>query len=100
LFSFISELRNLAVNEKAISSGTILRMKKAPILLGLQRKARRQNKAGDDWDEDEWDIVYDLKKPNEIIVADDTHAYQAFGASLFTAPQEDIIEGNSYRKSL
>ncbi|KAF9562769.1 hypothetical protein CPC08DRAFT_749290 [Agrocybe pediades] len=90
--NFIAELRNLAVNEKTLSSGTILRMKKAPILLGLQRKARRQNKETDDWDEDEWDTTYDLMKPNEIIVADDTHAYQAFGHSLFTAPQEDIIE--------
>ncbi|KDR75405.1 hypothetical protein GALMADRAFT_227055 [Galerina marginata CBS 339.88] len=90
--NFLSELRNLAVNAKALSPGTILRMKRSPILLGLQRKSRRQNKETDDWDEDEWDISYDLKKSNEIIVADDTHAYQAFGDSLFTAPQEDIIE--------
>ncbi|PPQ89567.1 hypothetical protein CVT25_012239 [Psilocybe cyanescens] len=90
--NFLSELRNLAVNAKAISPGTILRMKRSPILLGLQRQSRRQVKASDDWDEDEWDVNYDLKKPNEIIVADDTHAYQAFGESLFTAPQEDIIE--------
>ncbi|KAF8972951.1 hypothetical protein BDZ97DRAFT_1778504 [Flammula alnicola] len=90
--NFLSELRNLAVNAKSISSGTMLRMKKSPILLGLQRKPRKQSKPTDDWDEDEWDIAYELKKPNEIIIADDTHAYQAFGDSLVTAPQEDIIE--------
>jgi len=71
----------------------MLRMKRAPILLGLQRKPRKQIKPADDWDEEEWDILYELKRPNEVIIADDTHAYQAFGDSLFTAPQEDIIEG-------
>ncbi|KIM45164.1 hypothetical protein M413DRAFT_428973 [Hebeloma cylindrosporum] len=89
---FLSELRNLAVNSKSISQGTMLRMKRAPILLGLQRKPRKQMKPADDWDEEEWDIQYELKKPSEVIIADDTHAYQAFGDSLFTAPQEDIIE--------
>lgn len=69
-------------------------MKRAPVLLGLQRKPKKQTKSTDDWDEDEWDVVYELKKPGDIIIADDTHTYQAFGDSLFTAPQEDIIEGN------
>ena len=69
-------------------------MKRSPVLLALQRKPRHQNKEPDNWDEDEWDIIYDLKKPSEVIIADDTHSYQAFGDSLFTAPQEDIIEGN------
>lgn len=91
------ELRNLAVNAKALSSTTLLRMKRSPVLLALQRKSRRQNKETDDWDEDEWDVNYDLKKPNEIIIADDTHSYQAFGGSLFTAPQEDIIEGDNLK---
>jgi len=71
----------------------MLRMKRAPILLGLQRKPRKQIKPADDWDEEEWDIQYELKRSSEVIIADDTHAYQAFGDSLFTAPQEDIIEG-------
>ncbi|KAF8894925.1 hypothetical protein CPB84DRAFT_1816083 [Gymnopilus junonius] len=90
--NFLTELRNVAVNAKALSPTTLLRMKRSPVLLALQRISRHQNKETDDWDEDEWDIIYDLKKPNEIIIADDTHSYQAFGDSLFTAPQEDIIE--------
>ncbi|KAH9485292.1 hypothetical protein JR316_0002200 [Psilocybe cubensis] len=90
--NFLSELRNLAVNAKAITPGTILRMKRSPILLCQQRQLKRQVKTSDDWDEDDWDMRYDLKKPSEIIVADDTHAYQSFGESLYTAPQEDIIE--------
>ena len=79
---------------RSLSSGTILRLKRSPVLLGMQRKPKKQSKAGDDWDEDEWDVIYELKQPKDIIIADDTHAYQAFGESLFTAPQEDIIEGD------
>ncbi|KAF9529296.1 hypothetical protein CPB83DRAFT_906254 [Crepidotus variabilis] len=93
---FLDELRNLAINSRSLSSTTMLRMKRAPILLGLKRKPRNQKKNDDDWDEDEWDIVYDLKRPDEIIVADDTNAYQAFGDSLYAAPQEDILEGVSF----
>jgi Protein of unknown function (DUF3684) len=48
-----------------------------------------------DLDEDDWDMLYDLKKAEEIIIADDTNAYQVFGDSIFTAPQEDILEGQS-----
>lgn len=70
-------------------------MKRSSILLGCQRKSRTQQKSDDDLDEDEWDIVYELKKPSEIIIADDTSAYQFFGDKLYTAPQEDIIEGEA-----
>jgi hypothetical protein len=68
-------------------------MRKSPIFLGMKRKPRKLNNASDDWDEEEWDIIYDLKRSSEIVIADDTNAYQAFGDSLFAAPQEDILEG-------
>lgn len=68
-------------------------MKRSPVLLGSQRVHRRSaEKDLDDLDDEEWDLIYDLKKPEEVTIADDTHAYQAFGTSLFTAPQEDILE--------
>ena len=74
-------------------------MRLAPILLGLQRKTREQPSSGRarsnsiDIDEDEWDMQCDLKKPDQIIIADDRNLYHLFGASIFTAPQEDILEG-------
>ncbi|KAG6891738.1 hypothetical protein C0992_006158 [Termitomyces sp. T32_za158] len=91
---FLAELRNIAVNHKLIKPGTIGRMKKAAILLGLKRKPRKGGEKVDldDFDEDEWEVQYDLRKAEEIIIADDTHALQAFGDSFFTAPQEDILE--------
>jgi hypothetical protein len=72
-------------------------MRKSPIFLGMKRNPRKLNKTSDDWDEDEWEILYDLKRPSEIVIADDTNAYQAFGDSLFAAPQEDILEGITQR---
>lgn len=93
--SFLAELRNLAVNERNLSYGTMQRMRKSPVFLGMKRKPRKLHKSGDDWDEEEWEIIYDLKRPSEIVIADDTNAYQAFGDSLFAAPQEDILEGTT-----
>ncbi|KAF9007980.1 hypothetical protein BDQ17DRAFT_1388899 [Cyathus striatus] len=85
---FLAELRNIAVNSRLLSSGTLLRMKNSSVLLG----SKRNNTIGDhDMNEDD-NLLYDLKKPDQIIIADDTQAYQAFGDSLFTAPQEDILE--------
>lgn len=95
--SFLAELRNLAVNERNLSYGTTLRMRKSPIFLGMKRKPRKLNKSSDDWDEEEWEITYDLKRPSEIVIADDTNAYQAFGDSFFAAPQEDILEGTAHQ---
>ncbi|KAJ6495551.1 hypothetical protein C8R47DRAFT_1213045 [Mycena vitilis] len=90
--NFLSELRNLAsksLNNRQISSATLTRMKKAPILLGTLRRPASSG----DLDDDEKDLQYDLKRPSEIVIADDNNALQNFGDSLFTAPQEDILEG-------
>jgi hypothetical protein len=67
-------------------------MRKAPILLG---SLRREAPSGDAYDDDT-DVQYDLKKPEQIVIADDNNALQNFGDSLFTAPQEDILEGLSH----
>ncbi|KAJ6607773.1 hypothetical protein B0H10DRAFT_2070382 [Mycena sp. CBHHK59/15] len=86
--NFLSELRNIAVNVRLISSATVTKMKRAPILLG----SFRRDVTGDA-EYDEQDLRYDLKRPDEIVIADDNNALQNFGDSLFTAPQEDILEG-------
>lgn len=72
------------------------RMKRAPALLCYQRKpvgqASSKNPGGDDPEDEEWEVVYDLKVAEQIVIADDTNAHQVFGGDLFTAPQEDIVE--------
>jgi hypothetical protein len=73
-------------------------MKKAPVLLGSQRKPRNLGKGHQrsglvDLDEEDWDLQFDLRRADQILIADDTNGYQLFGDSVFTAPQEDILEG-------
>jgi hypothetical protein len=71
-------------------------MRKSAILLGSRRQLRKAEGKGNiqDIDDDDFDLQYDLRKPDEIVIADDTYAHQAFGESLFAAPQEDILEGS------
>ncbi|KAL5514880.1 hypothetical protein ACEPAG_2196 [Sanghuangporus baumii] len=94
--SYLMELRNIAINRRLISSGTIQRMKRSPILLGTRRVRRERPNAKKEvdeaLDEEEWDFQYDLLRPDQIVIADDTNAYQSFGDSVFSAPQEDILE--------
>ena len=57
------ELRNVAVNRGALSSGTIARMKRSPMFLGVRRvKNNRDSKkeaSAEELDEEEWDSQYD-----------------------------------------
>lgn len=94
--SFLIELRNIAINFRHISPSTLDRMKKAPMLLASQRKRRQVTEKGHaqpaDLDEDDWDLQYDLRRADQIVIADDTNGYQLFGDQIFTAPQEDLLE--------
>jgi hypothetical protein len=88
--NFLNELRNIAVNNSSLSQGTLLRLKKGPVLLGIRRKPSGGEKT--ELEEDTWDLQYDLKRADQIIVADDTSSYQLFGDKFFAAPQEDLLE--------
>lgn len=92
--SYIGELRKLAMAHQQISGDTIRKMRRAKVLLGLKRKPKEKaNIDYDDFDDDGWDTLYDLKAASDIVITDDTNAHQLFSESLFTAPQEDILEG-------
>ena len=43
-------------------------------------------------EEDGWELIYELRRPDQIVVAGDSNRHQLFGDQLFTAPQEDILE--------
>ncbi|KAI0781217.1 hypothetical protein BD413DRAFT_667167 [Trametes elegans] len=98
--NYLTELRNIAVNMRLISTGTMARMKHAAILHGSRRvrkeKAGGSKKANDDLvgelEEEDWEYQYDLLTPDKVVVADDTNAYQLFGDVVFCAPQEDLLE--------
>lgn len=88
------------MNRRLLSSGTLTRLKRAATLLGSRRikkvkpagKSQQVDVQGDPEEED-WDLEYDLLTPDKVLVADDTNAYHFFGSSVFTAPQEDLLEG-------
>lgn len=78
-------------------------MKRSPFLIGSKRvrtakdTTAKHDSVGTlvDLDEDEWEYQYDLLRPDQIVIADDTNSYQFFGDAVFSAPQEDLLEGLS-----
>lgn len=94
--SYLIELRNIAVNRRAVSVGLHARMKRSAFLLASRRVKRNQGKAvptNEIDDEENWELEYDLLKPDSVVIVDDTNAFQHFGEQVFAAPQEDILEG-------
>lgn len=79
---FLAELRSLAVNKHRIPNITLSKMKLKPVLLGTKAKSQQG-----------WDYVHELRKPKEIVIADDINAYQLFRDAVFVAPQEELLEG-------
>ncbi|TCD69784.1 hypothetical protein EIP91_006320 [Steccherinum ochraceum] len=98
--NFLIELRNIAVNRRLIPQPLFILMKRSPILLASRRMRKKDTKrSSTDMDEeDDWDFEYDLLKPDMIVIADDTNAYQQFGDSVFTAPQDDLLEVRAFGK--
>ena len=96
--SFLVELRNIAVNRRLIQNSTVSLMKNAPILLASRRVKNSQDRQlteSFDVEEDDCDLEYDLLIPNKVVIADDTNAFQLFGDTIFSAPQEDLLVGRS-----
>lgn len=103
--SYLNELRNIAVNHRVFSGATMSRLKRSSVLLGSRRvkKPRPAEKSPSeksrptdelaDLEEEDWEHEYDLLPASQIVVADDPNAYQLFGNAIFTAPQEDLLEG-------
>jgi len=51
------------------------------------------DKASSEGDEDDWDLQDELLQAKEVVIVDDTSAYQLFGDRIFCAPQENMLEG-------
>ncbi|THH29159.1 hypothetical protein EUX98_g5023 [Antrodiella citrinella] len=94
--NFLIELRNVAVNRRGLSQTLLTLMKRNPILLASRRtrknKKDTKRQSIDHDEEEDWDLEYDLLKPDAIVIADDTNAYQHFGDAIFAAPQDDLLE--------
>ncbi|KAF9264248.1 hypothetical protein L218DRAFT_958669 [Marasmius fiardii PR-910] len=88
--NFLTELKAIAANSRLLSSTTVSRMKRAPVLLAFQRKQASVKGGGED--EEREMVPVGLKSADKIIIADDTNALQLFGDALFTAPQDSTLE--------
>ncbi|KIL68939.1 hypothetical protein M378DRAFT_21839 [Amanita muscaria Koide BX008] len=93
--NFLAELRQISVNFHELSNTTLEGMRRTSCLVASQRKLRKsQRREGDinEFEDSDWEITNYFKKPNEIVIADDTQSLRVFGESLFMAPQEDLLE--------
>ncbi|KAK7035286.1 hypothetical protein VNI00_012053 [Paramarasmius palmivorus] len=88
--NFLIELKAIAANNRLLSSGTIMRMKRAPVLLAYQRKQLAGKGALEDEERELHPVG--LKRADQVIVADDTNSFQLFGDALCIAPQDTLLE--------
>jgi hypothetical protein len=93
LISYLLELRNIAVNWERLSTETILLMKRSNMVLGSRRVKKSGDKASSEGDEDDWDLQDELLQPKQVVIVDDSSAYQLFGDRIFCAPQDNMLEG-------
>lgn len=91
--SYLLELRNLSVNWERLSTETILLMKRSNIVLGSRRVKKSDGNASNEGDEDDWELQDELLQAKQVVIVDDTSAYQLFGDRIFCAPQESMLEG-------
>ncbi|KAG6375323.1 hypothetical protein JVT61DRAFT_3551 [Boletus reticuloceps] len=77
---FLAELRDLASQSRRIPNITLSKMMSRPILLGIRRKRAL--------DGVEYEYERALRKPEEIVIADDMNSYQVFTDTIFVAPQD------------
>jgi len=68
-------------------------MKRSNIVLGSRRVKKSGDKASSEGDEDDWDVRDELLEAKQVVIVDDTSAYQLFGDRIFSAPQENMLEG-------
>ena len=96
LFSYLMELRKIAINFQLLSHSTSAKLRKAAILVGSRRMQRQgSNRTTDtvNGDEESWELEYNLLAPNQVAIVDSMTALQLFGREVFCAPQEKILEG-------
>jgi len=89
-------LRELARDRDKLEKETILRMTRSKILLGSRRVKRDGGDPSIGDDKEDWHLQDDLLLPSDVVIVDDTNAYQLFGDRIFFAPQDDILESTHY----
>lgn len=86
------ELRKVAINAQALSSSTIVKLKRAPILIGFRRVQKQESEAPVGGSEEDLYLEHSLLASSGVAIVDDTIILQHFGEAIFCAPQEDTLE--------
>ena len=86
--SFLAKLRELSTEiSRSTSLNDILTtMKSKRVLLGVRRKSESHSRRAD---------VYELRKPEEIVIIDDTKDGELFGDVIWALPQLDLERTHS-----
>lgn len=82
----------MAINAQALSSSTIVKLKRAPILIGFRRVQKQEPEAPATGSEEDWNLEHNLLASSGVAIVDDTIILQHFGEAIFCAPQEDTLE--------
>lgn len=84
----MAKLRELAIEIKRTPNlnDTLARMHSERTLLGVRRKSEDQGREID---------VYELRKPEEIVIIDDTKDGELFSEFIWAAPHEDLERAHS-----
>ncbi|KAG8964408.1 hypothetical protein FRC03_001809 [Tulasnella sp. 419] len=92
---YLEQLRTIAAYDD-YSSDLISQMRASPFLLGYRRTPRSTEETSASGNEpnekDDCDLTFDLLKPTEVAIVDDSIAYSLFSGSIYAAPEEDILE--------
>ncbi len=98
--AYLAILRQIASNWNRIRTPLRQEMKRSSFLLASKRmpaakESTKQVSLLDDDDELDSDaglLVFDLKRPSEIVIVDDATSHLMFASSVFFAPHEDLLE--------
>ncbi|KAG8933600.1 hypothetical protein FRC02_011522 [Tulasnella sp. 418] len=92
---YLEQLRTIAAYGN-YTSDLISQMRASPFLLGYRRTPRSTEETSASGNEpnekDDCDLTFDLLKPTEVAIVDDSIAYSLFSGSIYAAPEEDILE--------
>jgi hypothetical protein len=75
----------IAVNHKSLPKTLVEKMHEARIFLGCRRGEGPEERD-----------TYQLRKVEEVLVADDMESYRTFGDCIFIAPQEELLESKLF----
>ncbi|KAG1825278.1 hypothetical protein EV424DRAFT_1392999 [Suillus variegatus] len=85
---YLTELRLIAVGHKSLPRKIHEEMRTASIFLGYRQGKGGIGRDGYSHEADE----FELRKADEVLVADDMESRRTFGDCIFIAPQEELLE--------